>query len=144
MRNETGRSSRTNGSSRAGAVALLLALTLGTGVSRAYEQPTHVVLSAQAFNLSVLGDFQFQYDIGAFGFGNDFTLQYVNAPDSTGVLANVYALVQLGSWYEDNGLRSLNHFFNPVNNQPLTPPFISTSTSPDWALEDKGQISGQN
>jgi hypothetical protein len=121
-----------------------LNLIAAGGASFAYEQPTHVVVSQQAFNESILQLIPFQYDIGAFGINNDFSLGYVKNPDSTGLQSDLYALVQLGAWYEDNGRRPLNHFFNPVNNQPLPSPLGPTSTSPDWALEDNGTISGQN
>jgi hypothetical protein len=48
---------------------------------------------------------------------------------------------RIGSWYEDTGLRSVNHFFNPVNNRALSPVFY---TSPSWALEDQGSAIGQS
>jgi hypothetical protein len=127
-----------------GRALIVLSLIAAGGASFAYEQPTHVVVSQQAFNESILQLIPFQYDIGAFGFNNDFSLAYVKSPDSTGLSSDIYALVQLGAWYEDNGQRPLNHFFNPVNNQPLPSPLGPTSTSPDWALEDNGAISGQN
>jgi len=127
--------------------ALIVGAFVTTSAPRAYEQFTHVILSQQAFNTSILGQAPFEYGLGAFGFNNDFSISFVHYPDQTGLTSDLFKLVQLGSWYEDDGHRSLNHFFNPVNNQPLTTAadFIigPHSTSPDWALEDKGQIDTQ-
>lgn len=57
-------------------------------------------------------------------------------------------LVLFGSEYEDEMylVRPLNHFFDPQNNRRLTPlprDFIAFRT-PNWALEDTGELSGQD
>lgn len=106
----------------------------------AYDQPTHVVLSQQAFDASMMDLISFQYGIGAFGINNDGSITFEKYADTTGVNWDLYALVQDGSWLEDDGVRSLNHFFNPVNNEPLVSSIVSTYTSPDWALAPVGSI----
>lgn len=59
----------------------------------------------------------------------------------------IVELIGDGARFEDNlsltNLRPLNHFFNPLNGAPLT--FFGKTlgeTSPDWALEDRGTITG--
>lgn len=126
--------------------ALIAAIGFQTDDVYAYEQPTHVVLSQQAFNSSIMHDVTFQYGLGAFGINNDYSIAYQQYRDSVGSFWDLYALVQSGAWNEDLGNKPLNHFFNPINNTKLDLPrgFSSNYTSPDWALEDSGQISGQD
>jgi hypothetical protein len=117
--------------------------------AEAYQTVTHVQISQEALNSSVLDQVTFQYGLGLFGINNDFTLTYNIYPDVTGALWDYYALVQLGSIYEDDypgtlTFRSQNHFFNPINNQPLSSFGLTFNASPEWALEDQGPISGQN
>ena len=53
------------------------------------------------------------------------------------------ANVRFGANFEDSGARSLNHFYNPVNGMPIPAGPFTNYTSPDWALEDRGDISDQ-
>lgn len=127
---------------RIGITALaLLAGALGN-TTFAYERPTHVVLSQQAFQASMMDLIAFEYGMGAFGINNDGSIAFQKYPDTTGVNWDLYALVQDGSWLEDDSTRSLNHFFNPVNNQPLPSVPFTVYTSPDWALAPTGTITG--
>lgn len=127
-------------------LAMLVVVGMYACPAEAYQPVTHVQISQDALNSSVLDQIPFQYGLGLFTINNDLTLTYNIYPDVTGTLWDYYALVQLGAIYEDNypgGFvpRSQNHFFNPITGKTLSSLF---STSPDWALEDKGQISLQN
>jgi hypothetical protein len=79
-----------------------------------------------------------------------FRVSEIVACDIEEPSANLIEFVMAGSWYEDDGSRPLNHFFNPVTNQRLDIPdlvaFIEGGnfSSPDWALEDFGSVTGQN
>lgn len=124
---------------RIAALASLAGVFAGTAFG--YDQPTHVVLSQQAFDESIMDLVSFEYGIGAFDINNDGSITFQKYSDTTGVNWDLYALVQDGSWLEDDGLRSLNHFFNPVNNTPLiSDAVVSTYSSPDWALAPVGSI----
>lgn len=63
-------------------------------------------------------------------------------PNSDGIPKSIIKLIQDGAAFEDEGLRALSHFFNPVTNKQLDTAGISliNNTSPDWALEDNGDI----
>lgn len=54
-------------------------------------------------------------------------------------------LFQIGVVEEDDGTRGLNHFYDPYKNRALTVfGFVSPGKkSPDWALEDTGDIAEQ-
>lgn len=107
----------------------------------AYDQPTHIVLSQDAFKASMMDLISFQYGMGAFDINNNGSILFQKYPATTGENWDLYALVQVGSWEEDEGVRSLNHFFNPVTNAPLVSSIVSTYTSPDWALAPVNSIS---
>lgn len=143
---------------------LIVGVSLAAPLLRAYEQPTHFFLTEQAFNRSLMQQIPFQYGLGAFGINNDFSFSFVEYPIPDSIVksltksglqieepsANLMEFVMAGSWYEDDGSRPLNHFFNPVNNTRLAIPklvaFIEGGnfSSPDWALEDFGSVNGQN
>ena len=55
-------------------------------------------------------------------------------PNSKKDASGVIELIRNGADFEDNNIRSLNHFFDPATDTGLL------LTSPTWALEDKGQI----
>jgi hypothetical protein len=145
-------------------LVLIVGFFVAAPFLRAYEQPTHFFLSGQAVNRSLMQQIPFQYGLGAFGINNDFSFSYVEYPIPASIVtalkktdldieepsANLIEFVMAGSWYEDDGSRPLNHFFNPVTNQRLDIPdlvaFIEGGnfSSPDWALEDFGSVTGQN
>lgn len=56
----------------------------------------------------------------------------------------IAALIQDGSRAEDAGTRSLNHFYDVVNDRPLTVLVSLGARSPDWALEDVSDIAEQS
>ena len=64
-------------------------------------------------------------------------------PNANNTKKNVVQLFRDGAEFEDNFPRSTNHFFNPYNGQALSVFGVQVGNpSPDWALEDKGQIVG--
>lgn len=108
----------------------------------AYERQTHTDLSQAALQASVLN----QTSVGILtdlGLPESINVaeQFTN---SNGVPRSIAELFGDGAQFEDNGIRPRNHFYNPLNNTPLTIPGIPllNFTSPDWALEDNGQITG--
>jgi len=91
----------------------------------AYEVPTHKELSEAAVMKSELGTNISQiikkYDIPA-----EIDLE------------EIIIKVRNGANFEDNTSRFFNHFFDPVNNIPLTVGgFTLGERSPDWALENE-------
>jgi len=114
--------------------------------SGAYEQATHRELSkssALQSNLAataknVLEEFGLNPDISS--------LSPQKFPNSKGIPLSVIELIQDGADFEDNFPRSIQHFYDPISDKGLHHPLLSafTNKSPDWALEDTGQISGQN
>src|SRR5882672_560097 len=102
----------------------------------AYEVGTHRDMSQAAVSASnVFMDSAVLQDLGI---STAKTFQIGNEPGR-----NIFDLIGAGSVDEDNGLRPRNHFYNPLNNSPLTVLGVQlfNFTSPDWALEDRGQIS---
>lgn len=53
-------------------------------------------------------------------------------------------LVRYGANFEDTDPRALNHFYNPIDGLPLSVLglTLANNTSPAWALEDAGEITG--
>jgi len=111
-------------------------------ITDAYEPPTHQTLSGQAVERSVLrSDGTVLTNLGL-----NPLLQGANIPQRTGnekfpsggKEKDIFDLVGDGSVFEDNGARALNHFYNPLDNTGISNP------SPDWALEDLGDLGGQN
>ncbi len=52
-------------------------------------------------------------------------------------------IIAWGAFLEDAGERPVNHFFDPVNNRPLSVPYPKTRPSPTWALEDTEEFPEQ-
>lgn len=101
----------------------------------AYEVETHRALSAAAADAAAIADPV--SDLGLKGIADPGQ----RFPDSMGKTAR--DLIRDGAKFEDNVPRPLTHFFDPVNNRPLTVGGVPLGrTSPDWALEDSGQITG--
>lgn len=141
---ETGVPATMSKRARRGALMGLLA-GLGAAMGAdAYEVNTHMALSAQAGTLSTLGSVLEQYGLGIAAVDNDGVYTPLVYPGQDSNHYPYAVLINLGSKWEDDGFRSLNHFFNPVNNSALPVPLYKTYPSPAWALEDSGQIEGQD
>ena len=105
-----------------------------------YKEETHAEISAAAAKRSVLTqDSRTLPRLGLEPLTRD--QQFPNSP---GDPQTILELLQFGATFEDSGVRALNHFYDPMSSQPLTVPGIPlfNHTSPDWALEDFGEIDG--
>lgn len=105
----------------------------------AYKEDTHMQISRASASSSNLTKIELLNDLGLTFPIEDDKQQF---PDSDGIPRSIINLIRQGANFEDKDSRALNHFFNPLTNQPLTIFGFSilNATSPDWALEDKGDI----
>ncbi len=118
---------------------LIFLLVFYPSRSFGYEVRTHRQLSEQAVPLSVL-----QTDPSMLSnIGLEPLSERQQFPNVKGDEKSINELIQDGSEFEDDGFRSRGHFFNPLNGYALfnVSGFVP---SPDWTLEDTGDISGQN
>ena len=106
----------------------------------AYETETHRAISGAAVDASVIAVSNgVMTDLGLNAI-DDVSQQF---PSSNGSPQTVRDLIGSGAIFEDSSLRPRHHFYDPLNNRPLTIGGVGLGrTSPDWALEDKGQITG--
>ncbi len=121
---------------------LIILLFIRMEIATAYEVPTHEALSEQAAKKSTLNpqvDPSVVLNLGLQATSLDDTNQkFPNYKDDE---RTIRQLTQDGSAFEDNGFRALNHFYNPLTGRAIS---SFGSPSPDWALEDHGEIGGQN
>jgi len=116
----------------------------------AYEIETHADMSREAAKTSVLKDTTPSGVLRTLGLNYPIEENVIQVfPNSkTGEKKSILELIRDGARFEDTLIRipprPLNHFFDPVNNRPLTVAGISVGEkSPDWALEDNGSIGNQ-
>lgn len=132
----------------AGAAEVLL---LWPAISTAYQPGTHATLSDQAAVQSVLvkapsaatGATTVLQDLGLSTYADqNQTFPFAQGgepiPDSTvnepTGPQNIQALIRAGATLEDEGLRPLNHFYDPINKQALTILHVPLgSQTPSWA-----------
>lgn len=113
---------------------LALVLLLLAGAAYAYEIQTHEKLSEVSFDASRLSkDSQLLQDLGL-----KTTDTFLNSKDPNP--RTIKELISDGSRFEDSLLlaRPIHHFYDPLRGDALFS-FLA-KPSPDWALEDKGQI----
>ena len=111
----------------------ILSLATYSGLASAYKENTHDKLSEVAASESVLtNDPSVLRNLGLTG-----SQKFKNSRNED---KTIVELIRDGARFEDNFPRSLNHFFDPLNDKGLGG--VNTK-SPDWALEDKGDIDGQ-
>ena len=128
--------------------AFATCLTLAwTHIACAYQQETHRKITEASANNSilaattgnVLADFGLKPEIA-----QTSTQKF---PNSNGELKAIIWLIQDGADFEDNGIRSVQHFYDPINDRSLQHPLLTlaggTNKSPDWAIEDVGAITAQ-
>jgi hypothetical protein len=119
-------------------LSLLIALSLActtTRTAHAYKEETHETLSSMAFDASNLWlDAAYLAQLGLKGSGKDAF------PGTTGERLSIAGLIVYGAHHEDDGARPLNHFFNPLNGAQIPAGPFTNYSSPDWVLEDKGDI----
>ncbi len=119
---------------------IILIVAISSSNVCAYKEPTHKDMSSKALNISVLStDQTLLLDLGLQAFNSEQLFINPDAPNSDKL--TLEELVRNGAEFEDRFPRSLNHFFNPTDNTPLI--FLGKeagNTSPDWALEDNGDV----
>ena len=121
------------------AVATIVLLYIQSGF--AYEIETHAGLSRAAANASILKDTSSTGVLKSMGLNYPISenINQIFPNTKTGERKSILELIADGASFEDDNVRSLNHFFDPVWAQALRPygvPIPGNSTSPDWALED--------
>ena len=105
--------------------------------AQAYKEATHEKLSEAAVLASRLNSSpSLLVGLGL----KPFSAQ--TFPNAKGEPRRISELVEGGAHDEDEFPRSRHHFFNPVRGEALVAGKALGYTSPDWAIEDRGQISG--
>src|SRR3990172_7872671 len=117
-------------------VWLLISLS---SIACGYEVETHKEISQKAVEASVLAK-----DPGLLpNLGLQPLSKKEKFPNSNADNQDIVNLFRDGANFEDNNKRPLNHFFDPARNMALTVGITLGETSPDWALEDNGNITEQ-
>jgi hypothetical protein len=116
-------------------IALLSILGHGE-VAMAYTEATHRILTDQAYSASKVGGPALWTQLGL-----DETASTKVFPGSGWLKKTARDLMVDGAEYEDSGVRSVNHFFNPLNGTGLLNGH--GQPAPDWALEDQGSMAHQ-
>ena len=117
------------------ALGFILLSSLFFNAVFAYDnKSTHIVISEAAVQRSTLkSDSSSLKKLGFWPFAAAQVF-----PNSIGKKQDITSLVQTGADFEDNNIRVINHFFDPINDTGLF------YTSPSWATEDQGSIVFQN
>ncbi|GEM_PF-4735851 len=133
--------------------AIVVALWfLHSSYAFAYERDTHRELSKVTIDSSALSSTTNNILLD-FGLNADISRNSLQRfPNSEGEQQSIIELVQDGADFEDDFSfllpRPIHHFYDPINDQSLQHPLLNiiggASRSPDWALEDTGDISSQN
>ena len=122
---------------------LYICIMVWSQQGHAYEIETHDELSEAAANASTLvKDPTIIQNLGIKG-TDKFSNSQNNTQEKT-----IAELIRDGARFEDGfsylSTRSLNHFFDPLYNRPLTVTGSARGErSPDWALEDPASLSNQ-
>ncbi len=126
---------------------LLLSLVVPV-TAHAYEQLTHRRLSTTTVENSVLSA-PTSNILADYGLSTDISVESPQRfPNSKGKLQSIIQLIEDGADFEDKFPRPVHHFYDPINDQSLQHPLLNifggANRSPDWALEDTGEITGQD
>jgi hypothetical protein len=113
----------------------LAVLGFSNGLVLAYEVQTHAQFSRISADASVLSEIAALKRLGLVFSIVDPKQTF---PNSRGAPRTVRQLISEGSMFEDDGIRPLNHFYDPVNDTGVL------YTSPNWALEDNQGAAFQN
>ncbi|MHB8455912.1 MAG: phospholipase C/P1 nuclease family protein [Acidiferrobacterales bacterium] len=127
-------------------VTLCILLQVLASKAWAYNVNTHQAISIAAVKASILADpnghllSDLGLDIAYLG------LDPTNPSNKFIESKTITQWIGYGAIAEDNGTRPLNHFFDPAHGgRPLTWHGIALGNpSPDWALEDQGNIAAQD
>jgi len=121
-------------------INLFFGLLIVSNVALSYKEQTHEKISEESLGVSTLNKLE---TLSNFGLLYSISDPKQKFPGSDNQSRNITDLVKFGGNSEDTGNRSLNHFYNPRNNKPLTVIGITPGyTSPGWALEKNGAILG--
>ena len=114
-----------------------IAVGLHTLGAFAYDLGTHENISTRSVKESVLTKGKVLEKLGLKPLGSGQTF-----PDFLGEPYRIDQLIARGARHEDTDelMRVFHHFYNPATGQPLTVGGALGSTSPDWALEDREQL----
>ncbi len=100
----------------------------------AYIEETHQDLSSEALKISnVAIEPSLLQNLGLEKYGANQTFP---SPINTNDIKTIREIIRDGAKFEDAFPRSLSHFYNPINNTAG----MGGNTSPDWAIEDNGNI----
>jgi len=117
----------------------LLSVTIAIGIYRAevwsYEVRTHSDISREAYELAKINDFLTDH----LSISGDIELHRNNSRQRT-----LRAWLSQGSIDEDNQLRHLNHFYDPIHNRGLIVLIPLGQRSHEWGLEDPQEIGAQD
>lgn len=117
---------------RAFAAAVLAAALAPGGTARAYDTRVHEKMTAAAFYGSRL----YRDPKVLSRLGLDPFSAFPNESDEP---RSILGLLEEGSVSEDDGIRPLNHFFDPISGLGVSG---LANPSPDWALEDRSEFTG--
>ncbi len=123
-------------------VIIVVCLSAIPNVGWSYGIETHKDLTGAAIKASALGISDLLARIGVRGpIGINSTDDAQKFPDSRRTPNAVFSLIRNGAGFEDDPATKVrNHFYNPIDNSPLTMGVAVGCTSPDWALDNAGQI----
>jgi len=91
-----------------------------------YERPTHEKISGIAFEQSVLNKGYLDQELN---------LSATISLQMDGVTKTLKEWIAEGSIREDDDARSVNHFYDPFNDRPLTVGIPIGFKAPDWAFD---------
>jgi hypothetical protein len=122
-----------------------LCAVLASDLVRAYDdEETHPALSQVAATKSHIGkDAGFLPGLGLRP-GNNMSFTYRPSERNERGRYTIAQLIGEGAFDEDQGVSSLNHFYDPLLDRPLITPQVSGIRSWEWMLEPNGPIFGQD
>jgi hypothetical protein len=119
-------------------LAILCVVLFTSLAAPAYELRTHRAMTEAALSRSILA----AGHLKRMGLSKSLSDKSQRFPSSAGALMRIDELIGEGSELEDTLqlTRVFHHFFNPANNAPLTVGAELGFVSPDWALEERGEL----
>jgi hypothetical protein len=134
-------------------ISVFVVLLFVAVATPAYEQETHRELSTTTVANTVLSA-PTSNILTDFGLSSDISKESLQRfPNSEGKTQSIIQLIEDGADFEDKFPRSVQHFYDPFNDQPLHHPLLNfppvqallggINASPDWALEDNQDITQQ-
>lgn len=115
-------------------ITILMVIALYARLGFSFEPETHAEISVRAVQKSVLSQQSVLSDMGLQSSILDDSQQF---PNGRARNRNIVELFQDGARFEDDFLRSLNHFYNPLTGAGIR----DSSPSPDWAISGAGDTS---